>query len=215
MASSDPGGAHAQACVVGIAGAAGAGKSTLARALADALGDAVIVHVDDYQRVTEQPLRHIAQWMERGADFDEFPIPLLPDHLERLKRGERVLDPVSLREIAPRRYILFETHFGRAHRATGQYIDVLAWIDTPPDVAVARNLRDLLRPLVSDPRVAPERSRFASLDAYLVSYLGSVRPLLRMQAERVGGAADVVVDGSAELPRQVEQLRREILARRG
>lgn len=199
--------------VVGIAGPAGAGKSTLARALAEALGGATLIHIDDYQRVTEQPLRQIAQWLERGADFDAFTIPLLPEHLARLKRGETVLDPVSLREIVPRRYLVFETHFGRAHRATGQHIDLLAWVETPLDIALARNLRDLLRPLVSDPRVVPERSRFAWLDDYLASYLGSLRDLLQLQAERVGGAADVVVDGSAGLPHQVESLRRAILAR--
>jgi energy-coupling factor transporter ATP-binding protein EcfA2 len=201
--------------VVGIAGPAGAGKSTLARALADALGDALVLHIDDYQRVTEQPLRQIAQWVERGADFDEFPIPLLPEHLARLKRGERVLDPVSLREIVPRRWLLFETHFGRAHRATGEHIDLLAWIETPLDIALARNVRDLLRPLVDDPRVVPDRGRFAWIDNYLASYLASVRPLLQLQVQRVAGDADIVVDGSAELPRQVEQLKREILARAG
>jgi uridine kinase len=209
MASSE---VRASSYVVGIAGAAGAGKSTLASALAQALGDAAVIHIDDYQRVTEQPLRHIAQWMERGADFDEFPIPLLPEHLRRLKAGQAVIEPVHMREIAPARIILFETHFGRAHRATGCHIDLLAWIDTPADVALARNLRDLLRPMLSDPRVTPDRNRVAWLDNYLESYLGSVRALLALQAQRVGARADVVVNGNDTLATQVEQLQRAIAA---
>jgi len=201
------------AYVVAVAGIAGAGKSTLVRELVAALGDAVAVHIDDYQRVTRRPVREIVQWMRRGGSFDEFSIPLLEEHLERLKRGERVLDPVTLRQILPRRYVIFETHFGRAHQATGRHIDLLVWIDTPLDVALARNLRDLVRPLLQDPGVDLTRDRVARLSDYVENYLADVRALVLMQQQEVAGAADVTVDGSGESAGIVEQVRRAILDR--
>ncbi|HSW25436.1 MAG TPA: GTPase, partial [Burkholderiaceae bacterium] len=116
-------------CLIGVAGPAGAGKSTLVRALVAQLGNAAAIHMDDYQRFTREPMAAIARWMDEGADFDAFDIPVLPDHLRELRQGRGVTDPLSLRKIPACRYIVFETHFGRAHQPTGQHIDVLVWID--------------------------------------------------------------------------------------
>jgi len=199
--------------IIGIAGPAGAGKTSLARSLAQALGDASVIHIDAYQRVTQQPLGQVAEWMARGGDFDEFPIPVLPDHLRKLKQGESVHDPVSLQQIAARKYIVFETHFGRAHSATGQFIDYLVWIDTPLDVALARNIRDLIRPVLDDPRAVVDRNRLAWLDDYVAGYLQHVRALVQMQQARVGSDADLVVDGSLEAQALLEHVRDHVLAR--
>ena len=200
--------------VVGVAGAAGAGKTTLVRGLVRALGDAVAIHMDSYQRITRQPVRHIVQWLERGADFDEFSIPLLGEHLQRLKRGEAVQDPVTMREIPARRHIVFETHFGRRHRDTGRHIDLLVWIATPLDVALARNLSDLMRPLL-EPGAQPLREDLARLRDYLTTYLAYVRALLLAQDKTVGADADLVVDGSRDPVDLVEEVRGAILARLG
>jgi energy-coupling factor transporter ATP-binding protein EcfA2 len=209
MASSEREPVH----VVGIAGPAGAGKSTVARALARALGDAEVLHIDDYQRVTEQPVSRIAEWRSRGADFDEFDIPLLPDHLARLKRREAVTTPLSLRELRPSRFIVFETHFGRAHRASGQHVDLLAWLDTPRDVALARNLRDLVAPVLADPRAAAGRDRFAWLDSYLAAYLRDLRPLLDLQQSHVRAGADLVLDPGEDADSAAARIRQVVLER--
>lgn len=189
--------------VIAVAGPAGGGKSSLVGALLETLRDATAIYVDSYQRITEQPIREIVRWMERGADFNEFSIPLLSDHLGALKRGLPVVDPQTGREIAPRKYILFETHFGRAHRDTGKHVDLLLWIDTPLDVALARNVLDLIAA-----RESPN-----GLQRYLVSYLEDVRRLRLMQRERVCAEADVVLDGAAGPEAILEQARRAILER--
>lgn len=177
------------------------------------MGNAAAIHVDNYQQITREPIRKIVQWMERGADFDEFSIPLLPDHLEKLRRGEPVADPVTLLEIPPCKYIIFETHFGRAHQATGRHIDFLIWIDTPLDIALARNIKDFIVPLLQERGTEPRRDRIAWIYDYLENYLADVRRLMLMQKEKVSVDADVIVDGSDDLDRIVRQLRREILAR--
>jgi uridine kinase len=199
--------------VVGVAGAAGAGKTSLVQGLVRAMDDAAAIHIDSYQRVTREPIRKIVQWLERGADFDEFSIPLLPEHLEKLKRGDAIIDPVSMLEIPPRKYILFETHFGRAHQATGRHIDLLLWLDTPLDVALARNLKDLIRPLLQSRRAELGGDKAARLHDYLESYLTDVRRLVLMQKSRVGADADVIVDGSGELAVVIDRVRQEILIR--
>jgi len=198
--------------VVGVAGPAGAGKTTLVRGLVRALGDAAAIYMDSYQRITRQPVRRIVQWLERGADYDEFSIPLLGEHLQRLKRGEPVMDPVSMEEIPARRYIVFETHFGRRHRDTGRHIDLLVWVDTPLDVALARNLSDLIRPHL-EPGAEPGRDDLVRLHDYIGTYLADVRALVLAQKETVGADADLVVDGSRDLSGAVEQVRSAVLAR--
>ena len=178
--------------VVGVAGPAGGGKTTLVQRLVAALGDATAIYMDNYQRFTQEPTRRIAQWMERGADFDEFVIEALPEHLERLKDG---------REPGPK-YLIFETHLGRAHRATGRFIDLLFWLDTPLDIALARNVKDLIA-----------ARQGAAVYGFVESYLADVRRLRVMQRERVAVGADVVLDGAARPEAITEEVLRAIHAR--
>lgn len=199
--------------VIGVAGAAGAGKTSLVQGLVAAMSDAAAIHIDNYQRITQQPVHKLMQWLERGANFDEFSIPLLPEHLERLKRGEAIDDPVTGATIASRKYIVFETHFGRAHRATGRYIDLLIWIDTPLDIALARNVRDFLRPALQEPPAQAPRERAAWVYNYVDNYLANVRKLVSMQYETVGRDADVVVDGAGNVGESAARIAAEIRGR--
>ena len=199
--------------VVGIAGAAGAGKSTLVRELLDVLSDSSAIHVDDYQRITREPVERLSHWLAQGADFDALEIPVLGDHLTRLKRGESVTEPVRLTRIEARKYILFETHFGRAHQDTGIHIDLLVWLDTPFDVALARNVRGLLAPMLPGGGIVPSAERIAALSKYLAKYVDGVRPLLEAQIIKVSGDADVRVDGAIDAHETALQLRDTILER--
>lgn len=180
--------------VIGVAGAAGAGKSTLVRELLARLPRSSSIHIDHYQRITRQPVDAIVEWMERGADFDEFQIPVLGEHLQRLRAGETVLDPLTLDRIQPLDVVLFETHFGRAHRATGAQIDLMVWIETPLDVALARNVAAMLAPMRLG-AVTPTRDRLDLLDGYLQNYVRGVRRLAALQRERLRADADITLDG--------------------
>ncbi len=190
--------------VVAIAGPTGSGKTALAQSLVAQLGDACALHMDDYERMTREPIGDVQRWAERGADFDELQVPLLGEHLARLKAGE----PVG--GIVPRKYIVFETQFGRAHAATGALIDSLIWIDVPLEVALARKLKAFAAEALRDER---PRDRLAWLDAYLGNYLALVRRLLVLQAERVRPQADLVLDGSGALEPMVARTRAHVLDR--
>jgi uridine kinase len=190
--------------VIAIAGAPGSGKTTLALELAGALPDAAALHMDNYEQMTRRPLDEVAAWLEAGAPFDAVPMQGLDHHLAELKRGIAVTDPASGISVRPARHIVFETQFGRAHRATGRHIDLLVWLDTPPDVALARSLR-----LQTSPDAEDCHGRMAWIDGYLAGYVQLVSRLVALQRERVRPAADVVLDGLRE-PRM---LVRELLDR--
>jgi uridine kinase len=199
--------------IVAVAGPVGGGKSTLVEGLAGRLTDASVIRFDHYERVTEQPIENIRRWMESGADLDELVIAGLPEDLRALKQGYSVVDPLTQAPIPARKYVLFECQFGRQHKATGQHIDFLIWIDTPLDVALARKVRAFSGEL----RQARERKEidgFAPwLHAYLDNYLEVVGGLLRMQRETVGANADLVIDGSGTADAVLNRAEREIRAR--
>lgn len=191
--------------VIAIAGPVGAGKTTLARGVADELADAAVLQFDHYERITEQSIEQVRDWMQGGADLDAMAIPGLAEALQSLKAGRAAINPMTRATIPSRKYILFETQFGRRHAATGRYIDLMIWVDTPLDVALARKVRQFAAELEgSDPAAA---SAFGAwLHEYLGNYLDVVSGLLRMQKESVGAGADLVVDGG----RDVSALQQEI-----
>lgn len=200
--------------VIAISGAPGSGKSTVSRALARALGDAAVVPMDDYEHMTRQSMEALADWAARGADVNELPVPLLDEHLGALKAGRPVTHPTTGEPVRPARYLVFETQFGRDHRATGRHIDLLVWLDTPREVALARTLRQLVAGALAAP-AGEQGARLQWLGGYLDNYLALVRQLLVRQHERVRPGAELVVDGMGD-PREIAAaLRAEVVRRFG
>jgi uridine kinase len=195
-------------CLIAVSAPVGGGKTSLVNSLAARMEDATAIYFDSYETLTEQPIDEIRRWMSAGADIDEFVIPHLPDHLERLKAGVAVRDPLTGRDTRAARYIFFETPFGRQHRATGRLIDLAIWIDTPLDMSLARNIREFT--------TRPEMQEdFAGwLRGYLGSYLEVVRDVLELQRESVGAAAEITLDGREDLETNTTLAMQEI-ARRG
>lgn len=184
--------------VIAVAGPPGSGKTTLALALANALGDASSIHMDNYEQMTRKPIDEVARWMDAGAPFEGVPMPRLEEHLARLKAGHPVVDPATGMAVRPARYIVFETQFGRAHPGTGRCIDILVWLDTPADVALARTLRVHTSMACQAADATACADRMAWLDGYLESYLRLVARLVALQRDRVRPGADIVVDGTRE-----------------
>lgn len=199
--------------LVGVAGPPGAGKTALVQGLSAAMHDSTAIHMDSYEQMTRATPEHVQRWLQDGADIDEFEMPRLPEDLALLRSGTPVSEPGTGAEIPPRKYILFETQFGRAHRATGSGIDLLIWVDTPLDVALARNLLAFTATFLREPRSQVLEERMHWLHDYIDQYLRMVRPLMVLQRDRVAAGADLVVDGLLPIPELIEQTKQEILRR--
>ena len=192
--------------VVTVASGIGGGKSTLARELARSLGEADVLAFDHFEPLTARPLAETRAWMQAGADPAQLQIPGLEEALRTLKDGHPALDPATGAALQARRHVVFEAPFGRWHPASGRHIDLLVWIDTPLDLALARKLRQL-----SSAFQGPEADFRPWLRDYLAGYLEGVEALLRLQLEKVRPGADLVLDGRTE----PATLAREVMRRLG
>jgi uridine kinase len=199
--------------VVAISGPIGGGKTAVARAITERLGDATLVHFDGYEKATRESIAYLMEWVAKGANFDDLAVPGLAGDLAKLKQGASILHPLTRAPIASAKYIIFEMPLGREHRDTAPLIDLVIWIDVPPDLALARKLKEFTTQFLS--RYAPEAQRDCMiwLDDYLGNYMRVVRRVLEIQRERVSVNADIVIDGQGPLETVVECATGEILKR--
>jgi thymidylate kinase len=195
--------------VIVIAGSVGSGKSTLAAALARALGDAPLLNFDHYGEYVEWP-SDMAQWMASGAD---------PSHIRvllALRRGQAVSDPLDGRLISPARTIILEEPSGRERAELRPYIDLVVYLDVPPDICVLRMLeRSLdLSPWRSQGTFAgePTASLVRQLDsvALWLEQYRRARPMYLSVSRRVKEGADVIVDGMRGVAEVVGEVVRRI-----
>jgi uridine kinase len=162
--------------IVGIAGGTGSGKTTVARAIAEALGSercAVIDH-DAYYH----DLAHLPFAQRVGTNFDH-PLSLdnerLCHDLDALRSGTAVEKPVydftthtrasQTVRIEPRRVVLVEGILVLAHAGLRERMDIRIFVDTDADVRLMRRVR----------RDMEERGR--SFEDIREQYYRTVRPM--------------------------------------
>lgn len=198
-------------CLVAVAAPIGGGKSALVRGLAKALDGASTIHFDDYEVATQKSPAELARWIADGADFNSLRAPGFADALRALKRGESAADPAGGEPVRPGEFVVLEMPLGRAYAATAELIDILVWVDTPLDVALARNIRTMAA-AAATPGDAQDFLRW--LDAYLGHYPDQLHTILQLQKIRVAAAADIVLDGLQAPENLVAEALRAIVLRR-
>jgi len=179
---------------VGVAGPPGAGKSALIAALHTRLPGSLAVAADDFPAPHAMPIDALEQWIADGADFGRLDIALFAETIANLRAGR----PYQGRTVAPGAILLVEAPLGRAHPAAIPLLDRLVWIDTPLDVALARNLIAWS----ANPGGPPPEW----IDAYLDQYLGVVRRVLVAQREAVMKDADLTLTGLDDISTLADQV---------
>ena len=189
--------------VVGITSVSGGGKTAASRRLAVVLSDVVAIHFDDYEATHVYPA-DLHRWFADGADYDAYETPRFTRHLRVLKAGRGVRYPIGGAEVGPARYVVADAPLGRAHSDSGSLIDLLVFIDTPLDVAMARRiLRDI--ELADEP--------LQHVIAELAGYEARARPIYEHFQERMRADADLIVDGTLGIDLVVERIRSEVESR--
>src|SRR5689334_8629326 len=161
---------------IGICGGTGSGKTTIARAIVDAVGAerVVLVEQDSYYRnLADMPLdeRHQANFDHP----DSIDSNMLVDHLMRLKQGAAVEMPLydfvthtrsdQIETIEPRPVVIVEGILIFSEPRVLSLLDVRIFVDTPSDVRLMRRLE----------RDITERGR--TFERTLDQYRRTIRPM--------------------------------------
>jgi hypothetical protein len=191
--------------IIAVSAPPGGGKSAVAVALAERLG-AALVEYDAYDTLTERPPQEIAAWLSAGGAYSEVDVTELVADLELLRSGGSIRDRRTGTALSAHSLIILETPFGRAHPAMAALIETSLFLDTPPDLALARKVGEFVAQNLLDPGPGGHKSFLGWLHRYLRNYEDVTRPAIAIQRQRVLPLADLVIcPAGAELENIIAQ----------
>lgn len=191
--------------IIGICGGTGSGKTTIARAIVEAVGaqNVVLVEQDSYYRnLADMPLdeRHEANFDHPDSIDSE----MLFNHLQRLKQGLTVEMPLydfkshtrsnRIEIIEPKAVVIVEGILIFAEPRILSLLDVRVFVDTPDDVRFIRRLH----------RDISERGR--TVESVIGQYYRTVRPMHHEFVEPSKRNADIIIPEGAQTGVSVEFL---------
>ena len=191
--------------IIGICGGTGSGKTTIARAIVDAVGakKVVLVEQDSYYRnLADMPLdeRHQANFDHP----DSIDSDMLVNHLRRLKQNLKVEMPLydfkthtrsdKIEIIEPKPVVIVEGILIFAEPRVLDLLDVRIFVDTPDDIRFIRRLQ----------RDIAERGR--TTESVIGQYFRTVRPMHHEFVEPSKRHADVIIPEGGQTNVTVELL---------
>src|SRR5688572_20929684 len=178
--------------IIGICGGTGSGKTTIARAIVQAVGRANVVLVEQdsyYRNLADMPLdeRHQANFDHP----DSIDSDMLVNHLMRLRQGLSVEMPLydfvthtrseDIEMIEPKPVVIVEGILIFAESRVLDLLDVRLFVDTPDDVRLMPRLR----------RDINERGR--TFERTLEQYQRTIRPMHYEFVEPSKRHADMII----------------------
>jgi len=178
--------------IIGIAGGTGSGKTTVVRKLLERLpkGEVVVIPQDSYYKDSS----HVPVEERQNINFDHpdaFEWPLLAKHIEQLKRGQAVEQPIydyitssRLKEtvhVEPKEIIIVEGIMALRDYHLRQQMDLKIFVDADAD---DRLIRVAQRDIV-------ERGR--TIEAVMERYQRVLKPMHEQFIETCKRYADVII----------------------
>lgn len=200
--------------IIGIAGGSGSGKSTVAKNVADNLGELSVAFIDMdayYRNFTELSLdeRRRLNWDHPDA----FDFELLTDHLQRLADRETIDKPVydfvtHLRSsdsipIEPSDVIVIDGILLLVDERVRQLCDVKVFVDADADIRLIRRIRRDLA------------ARGRPLGEIIDQYLSTVQPMHLQFVEPSKRYADIIVPRGGHNAVAIEMIVAKIKQRLG
>ncbi len=191
--------------IIGICGGTGSGKTTIARAIVESVGqeNVVLVEQDSYYRnLADMPLdeRHQANFDHP----DSIDSDMLVNHIVRLKQGLSVEMPLydfkthtrsdRIEVIEPKPVVIVEGILIFAEPRVLNLLDVRVFVDTPDDVRLMRRLR----------RDITERGR--TFERTLEQYERTIRPMHFEFVEPSKRHADIIIPEGGQMGVSVDLL---------
>jgi uridine kinase len=191
--------------IIGICGGTGSGKTTIARAIVDAVGESNVVLVEQdsyYRNLADMPLdeRHQANFDHP----DSLDSDMLVNHILRLKQGHSVEMPLydfkthtrsdRIEVIEPKPVVIVEGILIFAEPRVLDLLDVRVFVDTPDDVRLMRRLR----------RDITERGR--TFERTLDQYERTIRPMHFEFVEPSKRHADIIIPEGGQMGVSVDLL---------
>ena len=184
-------------CILGVAGGTGSGKTTVARAILEAVGEEriTLIEQDSYYRDIEWSSD--AELLHHNFDHPSaLDNELLVAHLAALKAGHPIEVPIydfvlhrrtaRTRRVMPQPVILLEGILIFVEPGLRELLDFKIYVDTDPDLRLIRRLgRDMT-----------ERGR--TVQDVLRQYLETVRPMHLEFVEPSKRWADVIIPEGGE-----------------
>ncbi|HLZ09356.1 MAG TPA: hypothetical protein VKT80_12250 [Chloroflexota bacterium] len=202
---------NARPFVIAIGGPSGSGKSSLVYRIVSLLGDAMTLFFDDYASVSTYP-SDFGAWIRDGAKPDEWKTPRLAVDLAALRQGQPILPPDGAARRESARYIVIEEPFGRERQEMRDLIDLVAIVDLPLEVALARRIRRNIQSGLHDSAASIECLQ--SLDQFLNAYLDGPLREGYIAINRVAlKTSDVVLDGMKPIDELADQVVQAVRAR--
>lgn len=196
--------------VIGVAGGTGAGKTSVARAIMEAVGPerVAVLPEDAYYR----EYAHLAEAERARINWDHpdtIEVELLLAHVEALAAGRPIERPrydfaayarsMETVHVEPRPILLVEGILLFVEPRLRERFDVKVFVDTDADLRFIRRLR----------RDVDERGR--TVESVVAQYLATVRPMHVAFVEPSKRYADVIVPEGGENQVAIELLRAAIL----